>query len=102
MGPELSVVGVDSLKGAVEVGITIGVSCHLPADNDMDLGALQNNVNTTLDNLYQGSLEQERARSLPNGNAFPLSERGDKADVLAGSDMKRSQPLLIHMNRWVR
>ncbi|KYO44243.1 growth factor receptor-bound protein 7 isoform B [Alligator mississippiensis] len=68
-------------------------------DNDMDLGALQNNVNTTLDNLYQGSLEQERARSLPNGNAFPLSERGDKADVLAGSDMKRSQPLLIHMNR---
>ncbi|XP_074979650.1 growth factor receptor-bound protein 7 isoform X2 [Caretta caretta] len=67
-------------------------------DNAMDLAALRNDLPTTLDNLYQGHLEQDRTRSLSNGHAFPTGER-DKAGLLAGSDVKRSQPLVIQVNR---
>ncbi|TFK10582.1 A-kinase anchor protein 2 [Platysternon megacephalum] len=63
----------------------------------MDLAALRNDLPTTLDNLYQGHLEQDRARSLPNGHAFPAGER-DKAGLLPGGDVKRSQPLVIQVN----
>lgn len=64
----------------------------------MDLAALRNDLPTTLDNLYQGHLEQDRTRSLSNGHAFPTGER-DKAGLLASSDVKRSQPLVIQVNR---
>ncbi|EMP33832.1 Growth factor receptor-bound protein 7 [Chelonia mydas] len=67
-------------------------------DNAMDLAALRNDLPTTLDNLYQGHLEQDRTRSLSNGHAFPTGER-DKAGLLASSDVKRSQPLVIQVNR---
>ncbi|XP_075767699.1 growth factor receptor-bound protein 7 isoform X3 [Pelodiscus sinensis] len=80
-----------------------GRSLHLAArspgkDNAMDLAALRNDLPTTLDNLYQGCLEPERARSLPKGAAFSTSER-DKGGLLPGGDMKRSQPLVIQVCR---
>ncbi|KAJ6660637.1 hypothetical protein lerEdw1_017634 [Lerista edwardsae] len=67
------------------------------ADNDMDLGTLQNNLNNTLDNVYEEDLEPDCARTLSNSN--PLSN-SDQANLLTGGDIvKRSQPLLIQANR---
>nr|XP_028607868.1 growth factor receptor-bound protein 7 isoform X1 [Podarcis muralis] len=66
-------------------------------DNDMDLGTLQNNINSTLDNVYEDGLESDHSRPLSNSN--PLCN-GEQASLLTGGDVvKRSQPLLIQANR---
>ncbi|XP_066484518.1 growth factor receptor-bound protein 7 isoform X2 [Tiliqua scincoides] len=70
---------------------------HPRKDNDMDLGTLQNNLNSTLDNVYEDDLEPDCARTLSNSN--PLSN-SEQANLLTGGDIvKRSQPLLIQTNR---
>lgn len=69
------------------------------ADNDMDLGTLQNNLNNTMDNVYEDDLEPDCATTLSNSN--PLSN-SDQANLLTGGGIvKRSQPLLIQANRYV-
>ncbi|KAH0626883.1 hypothetical protein JD844_002159 [Phrynosoma platyrhinos] len=68
-------------------------------DNDMDLGALQNNFNSTLENVYDDNLESSRTNTPSNGN--PVCN-GEQADLLRGGDaVKRSQPLFIQANRYV-
>ncbi|KAL8175861.1 UNVERIFIED_CONTAM: hypothetical protein K2H54_010959 [Gekko kuhli] len=63
----------------------------------MDLGTLQNNVNNTLDNVYEEGPDSDRLRALSNGN--PVSN-DEQANLLTGADtVKRSQPLLIQSNR---
>ncbi|XP_033024728.1 growth factor receptor-bound protein 7 isoform X2 [Lacerta agilis] len=63
----------------------------------MDLGTLQNNINSTLDNVYEDGLESDNSRPLSNSN--PLCN-GEQASLLTGGDVvKRSQPLLIQANR---
>ncbi|XP_078501788.1 growth factor receptor-bound protein 7 isoform X1 [Lissotriton helveticus] len=64
-------------------------------DNAMDLGALENKLNTTLDNLYERELDHDLAKSLHNGDKLP----NGTSDTV-GSDVKRSQPLLIQGNKW--
>uniref|UniRef100_A0ACB8EU60 Uncharacterized protein n=1 Tax=Sphaerodactylus townsendi TaxID=933632 RepID=A0ACB8EU60_9SAUR len=60
-------------------------------DNDMDLGTLQNNVHSTLDNVYEEGPESDSLRTLSNG---------EEASLLTAADtVKRSQPLLIQSHR---
>ncbi|XP_044303106.1 growth factor receptor-bound protein 7 isoform X1 [Varanus komodoensis] len=66
-------------------------------DNDMDLGTLQNNINSTLDNAYEDDLASDHTRMLSNG--VPLSN-GEQGKILTQGDVvKRSQPLFIQANR---